>query len=203
MSLSILWWLGWKGTLDVNFIFTRPSKSLAVGQMWFYYHHNNLLKSQAKLHLPTAAKSHQPSPEGRSPSRLPRHKQTVLPSRTTDYWSLERNVQFLPPELGVHLIWAPEANPFSSLHLSFPVPRALQSLTWDNVEMQKCRKSQSRNAESHRADSMTKAKQMQSPQIFWRRLFIHSHSVSGVLEGWCWEALTVIKVQWLPTEYLL
>lgn len=65
--------------------------------------------------------------------------------------------QFLPPELGVHLIWAPQANPFSSLHLSFPVPTALQSLTWGTAEMQevteqKCRKLQSRNAESHGAE---------------------------------------------------
>lgn len=36
-------------------------------------------------------------PWGQVTFRLPRHKQTVLPSRTTDHWSLERNVQVAIP----------------------------------------------------------------------------------------------------------
>lgn len=52
---------------------------------------------------------------------------------------------FLPPELGIHLIWEPQANPFSSLHLSFPIHTALQSLT--HTSKRHCR-----NAESHWAE---------------------------------------------------
>jgi len=96
--------------------FTGSTQFFTAGQTWFPYHHYSLPEAQAKLHLPAAAKSHQPTPEGRSPSRPPRHRQTV-PAYRTDYWSLERNVLFavLPPELGIHLIQEPQANPFSSL----------------------------------------------------------------------------------------
>lgn len=194
LSPSILWGLGWTVILQVNFTFRRPTKFLAVRKTQFYYQYHSLPKAWAKLHIPAGVNSRQPMPEGRSPSRLPRHKYRVLAYRTIDYFSLERNVRFAIFPTRTGNTFDVRASGKSLLLSASRLPRPYSFAKSDIHEsraLQKHRKSLSRMARwgPNRHNRLRFSK---DGYLFILTLF---HK--------CWKALTVIKVQRLPTEYFL